>query len=782
MAGIGKARKGLLGATAAVCLAMGGALPTVAPAQDIPAEIAEQIPADAPMLLEADSLVYDRDRETVSAVGGVRIDYGGHRLVAERVTYHRDSRRLVASGNVEILERNGAIIRAAEIDITDDFRDGFVHALEIETADETYFTADRAERTGGSLTTFTNGTYTACKACEEDPGKPRLWQIRARTIIWNGEERTIRFEGARFEMFGLPLFSMPYFIIPDHTVKRKTGFLMPGVRSSRRLGVGLTVPYYIAIAPDRDLTLRGTGFTRQGFLGEAEWRQRFDHGQYSVKFAGIHQASPGAFEPGTVDSQKRDRAMLGTKGEFQLNRNWVFGWNILAQTDKNFARTYDIEGFDSYVHRSEVYLTGLHDRNYFDLRFMRFHVQEELPDSDPASVDDTQPWVLPSLDYARIHGTPVFGGELSIDVNLRTIHREADHFTALSVPGQGGTSGRLTAEAEWKRVFTTRHGLVITPSLHMRGDAFRNDPDPASIAQINNIAGLLGTPADIRTDYHRAMATAGLEVRYPILITAGNSTHVIEPMAQIFVRPDEPYAERFGIPNEDAQSLVFDAANLFERDKFSGYDRIEGGTRANLGIRYSGSFANGWTADALVGQSYHLAGLNSYAAVDLVHAGAESGLESDVSDFVAMVGVTSPNGISASIGGRFDEKTLDIRRAEIRTAYRGETVDASVRYTHIEAQPLYGMPFDRRELSLASTVRLSDSWKVFGGGTYDFTSEKLVKGSIGFGYEDECFSYVLAYSESRSVLGTEPTERSVGFRISLRTLGDMGSAPTAREF
>ena len=52
-----------------------------------------------------------------------------------------------------------------------------------------------------------------------------------------------------------------------------------------------------------------------------------------------------------------------------------------------------------------------------------------------------------------------------------------------------------------------------------------------------------------------------------------------------------------GIPNEDAQSFVFDATTLFERDKFSGYDRIEGGTRANIGLRYTGTFDNGWTAN-----------------------------------------------------------------------------------------------------------------------------------------------------------------------------------------
>ena len=42
------------------------------------------------------------------------------------------------------------------------------------------------------------------------------------------------------------------------------------------------------------------------------------------------------------------------------------------------------------------------------------------------------------------------------------------------------------------------------------------------------------------------------------------------------------------LPNEDSQSLVFDTTTLFQRDKFSGYDRIEGGTRLNAGLRYSG--------------------------------------------------------------------------------------------------------------------------------------------------------------------------------------------------
>ena len=97
------------------------------------------------------------------------------------------------------------------------------------------------------------------------------------------------------------------------------------------------------------------------------------------------------------------------------------------------------------------------------------------------------------------------------------------------------------------------------------------------------------------------MVTAGLEARYPILMTAPNSSHVFEPIVQVFARPDERLAG--ALPNEDAQSFVFDASNLFDRDKFSGFDRIEGGTRANIGARYTGTFDAGYTLRGVFGQS-----------------------------------------------------------------------------------------------------------------------------------------------------------------------------------
>jgi LPS-assembly protein len=788
----------LLGATAFLCVPTPALFVESAIAQEI-ADIGSEIPADSEMLLEADTLIYDNNDETVTATGNVRIDYGGNKLVANQVTYNQATRRLVASGNVQVVDPQGTVVYSEHIDVTDDFGDGFVNTLRVETVDKTYFAAESAERRAGFLTTFNNGVYTACEPCEEKPDKAPIWRLKAKKIIWNSKAKTIRFENSAFEFFGLPLGVFSALEIPDPTVKRKSGFLFPGVTFSSELGMGVSVPYYFALSPTYDLTVTGTGYTEQGFLGEAQWRQRFNNGEYSVTLAAINQANPDKFDANTTDSgptgdPNEFRAMMGTTGRFALNSRWDFGWDILAQTDKRFSRTYGIAGYNDFVQRSEVYLTGLDDRNYFDLRGMHFDVQEKTLDTNPNGTenldarDAEQPWVLPSFDYSYTPDEPVFGGELNLDLNARVINRSKLDYTLTddnlpltnnveTVNGIDGTSGRLTAEGEWKRSFVSDAGLVMTPLLAFQADGTGVDYSSDSVLAIQNMASnpQINVLTDIRDAYYRLLATAGLEMRLPLLFASTNSSHVLEPLAQVFARNDEPYAERLGIVNEDAQSFVFDATSLFERDKFAGYDRIEGGTRANLGFRYSGAFGNGWTANGILGQSYHIDGENSFASPDLVNVGAYSGLETDTSDFVGLLGFASPNGLSASASARLDEQTLELRRGELKAGYSADAFSVTARYVYIEGQPLYGFDEDRRELSFGGSTKLQEYWRVFGSGTYDFENSVLVNSAVGFAYDDECFTYLMTYSQQRDATTKEETS-TIGFNISFRTLGDFGSA------
>ena len=158
------------------------------------------------------------------------------------------------------------------------------------------------------------------------------------------------------------------------------------------------------------------------------------------------------------------------------------------------------------------------------------------------------------------------------------------------------------------------------------------------------------------------MPTVGLEYRYPFINVQPWGTTTIEPIAQVIIRPNETYAGR--LPNEDAQSMVFDASNLFAVDKFSGYDRIEGGGRANVGVQATTQFDRGGSINVLFGQSYQLFGMNSFAVADLTNTGVDSGLQNTRSDYVARVNYSPNRTYTFSVRSRMDEATLNLNRFE----------------------------------------------------------------------------------------------------------------------
>ena len=110
-------------------------------------------------------------------------------------------------------------------------------------------------------------------------------------------------------------------------------------------------------------------------------------------------------------------------------------------------------------------------------------------------------------------------------------------------------------------------------------------------------------------------------------------------------------------------------------------------------------------------------------------------------------------------------------------------VSVSGVYSFIEKQPDYGFATDRHEIRGTASVRFAENWRIFGGATHDLTNNVTTRKSIGFAYDDECFTYAMTASEVVNPLNEDDRSRSFGFRISLRTIGDFGtSSGEARTF
>lgn len=759
----------------AVAVALVLAMPSVVSAQPLPgtdlgASIRmPTIAADERMLVESDQLVYDYDNDTVAAVGNVRIYYAGYTLEAERVVYNQRSGRLIASGHVKLVDPSGAAFYSEYFDITDDFGDGFVQSLRVETPDQTHFTAESAERSGGNTTTFNNSTYTACEPCADDPTKPLLWNVKAKKIVIDHREQMVYFTDARLEFFGMPIAYLPYFAVPDPSVKRKSGWLSPGVGFETRLGAFVSAPYYWAPAPNYDITFTPTVFTRQGLLTDIEWRHRFEHGQYTLRGAGIYQLNPNAFAGTPGD--RRLRGGIRTTGEFFINQDWTFGWDGTLSTDRAFTRNYKVLNEDTSETTSTVHLTGIGERNYFEARASYFQILTDIDSGGPQYEQARQAWVAPVVDYHKIVDHDVLGGELSFTTNLANVVREEDDPFDVNIPpvetffhGTAGTTVRATQEVAWQGRYVTPMGQVITPFASLRGDIFYLSGQTSDA----ELAGLTSDPTA-----YRAMPAVGVEWSWPILASAAGSTHVFEPVAQLIVRPNEMAAGT--LPNNDAQSLVFDVSNLFDRDKFSGFDRIEGGTRTNLGIRYYGTFDNGASVEGTFGQSIHLAGINPFnpaVSDELSNVGFASGLETKFSDYVAGVTLDTGVGPRLTARGRFDESTFDINRAEIQATTAIGPVTAAANYLYLRSDPNSGVDSPSSAVRAAASVNITENWRAFGTITYDVVKGAVAGDSFGIAYDDECLTFSIAYSETREGYTDLEPSRWLNFRLQLRTLGE----------
>ena len=707
---------------------------------------APKIDRAQPLYMQADQLLYDTKGSRVIAQGNVEIYYNNFILTADQVVYDQSVNKLIAEGNAQLKDPNGSITRADRFEALDDFRDAFIQSLSVVTKDDTRIAAERATRRDGNISEYEQGKFTPCKS---DAGMPPLWCIGAAHIIHDQQAATITYQDAQFELFGVPVLYLPYFQHPDPSVKRRSGFLMPSYSNSSTLGFGVEIPYYFALASNYDFTFHPKYWSKQGVLLHGDWRMRTETGQFTVNLAGIHQD-----DPVTSGGEEGWRGSLQTRGQFGLSSWWRFGWDVTVESDATFRRFYQLDPILQTDRVNTVYLQGMSERNYFAAKLYQFG---GLLLDDTVNTDSR---VLPVIDYNYIFAQPVLGGELSFNGHVRSLTRD-----------DGTDNNRIMVEASWRRKMIDPIGQTWTPFGSVRGDLFdyANARDPNTLALI---------PDDT---VFRGVAAGGVLYSYPFVAHTGFGSHTIEPMAQLITRQNKIDQRR--LPDEDARSLVYDDTLLFDIDKFSGYDRYETGTRANVGLQYTFQASNGMYGRAVFGQSFQLAGDNPYAdpglaLVNNYNFSPLNGLGTKSSDYVAGVYVTPITGLNLISQSRFNEHDWSLQRQDsiVQGSYGPISGIGAYTYSRFASlpDPVSGLSEEQRELNGTLTLRLTNFWSVSALMRYDLDLNQRIQDQYQIKYADECFvlsaSYIETFIENTS-LDLKP-DRTIMLRFELKHIGE----------
>lgn len=237
-----------------------------------------------PVSLIADQVTYDRETGLLIASGAVEVLYEGRILRARRLIYDERAEEVRAEGPIVLVDPEGGVLLADAAALSPDLAEGLVLGARVLIAGELQIAAVEARRAQGRFVTLDRVIASSCTICPGDPTP--TWAIRAARVTQDEAAQRIYFEDARLEVLGLQIAWLPRLSIPDPRVERASGFLAPEFLTSQIYGSAVKTPYYRVLGPSADMTVTPFLTTQGGALLEGEYRRRVARGG-TLKYDGL---------------------------------------------------------------------------------------------------------------------------------------------------------------------------------------------------------------------------------------------------------------------------------------------------------------------------------------------------------------------------------------------------------------------------------------------------------------------------------------------------------------
>jgi LPS-assembly protein len=699
--------RALLLLTAAIPLSMLPALPTSAQAQQAPADAQAQ---STPATLVADQVFITRDRKLI-AEGNVEAFQGDVRLKAQRIVFDRTQGSLQIEGPIRIDQRGDVTILADAAQLDPGLQNGLLTGARMVFQQQLQLAALQMTRVQGRYSQLFKTAVTSCDVC--DDGRPPLWQIRARKITHDEQERQLYFEEAQFMVMDVPVFYVPAMRLPDPTLERATGFLIPSIRTTSQLSTGIKVPYFFRLGDHADLTLSPYLSPKTRTL-DFRYRQAFRTGR--ITFEGAYTRDD--LEP------SNDRGYFYAFGQFDVGRDFQLEFNLKTVSDNAYLSDYGLEDPDRL--RSEIALSRYRRDEAIRLAVIDYNSLRDGVDESilPTTVFDAE--------YERRLFPSAIGGELRLAAFLHAHHRTS----AADVTGRD--VGRATVDVSWQRSWIATNGLRTDWEIGTAIDTFGIYDDS-------------GFPSRINRTTPRAALTFSLPMtrRGP-----GGGTHFLEPVAQLGWSD----VSSTPVPNDESRFVEFDQGSLLDLSRFPANDVRKDGLTFVYGLNWAHYAAQGWQANATIGQVFRE---NSNA-----NFSTTSGLAGTSSNLLLAGQLKLTKGLAITARGLMDG-SLDLSKAELRGDWISEKASLSSTYLWLGIDPAEGRTAEVSELWFDGSYQVSANWTASANLRYDFADSRARRAGVGLVYNNECVTVDLSLNRRyTSTTSVEPST-DFGFTISL---------------
>ncbi len=387
------------------------------------------------------------------------------------------------------------------------------------------------------------GIFTSCKENNNCPP----WSITSEEIKHDRIKKQIDYKNAWLKIYNLPVMYFPKFFHPDPTVDRKSGFLIPKITNSKKLGTSYTIPYFNVISESSDFTYKPRFFSTNKMLLQTEYRK-------------VTKNSSHIFD---VSLNNDDTISNDTKTHFfsnsyiELDNQFFDDNSLFVKLEKisndNYSQLYGLEGSspiikDTSTLESVIEFNGNKDDLYVEISAESYE-KMNLQNSDKYE------FVYPSYSISK------------------TIDLDSNFFNNYEISSSGNQKKHTTNIYE---------AIQINDILFETDNFVINDKFNSNFRTLIKNVNTKGRNSTIYKNKTQSEILSNFiyDISFPLRKTEEKYTKLLTPKLSLRHSPNSTK----NIQTKDRQLNI---DNLFALSRIGVNDDIEGGTSLTIGNEFS---------------------------------------------------------------------------------------------------------------------------------------------------------------------------------------------------
>lgn len=621
--------------------------------------------------LQADKGII-RDTGVSSLDGSIIIQQNNLLFNANSAKIHRENHTVSTHGNV-ILSTPELIFKSQDIDYNLKKNTGSINRS-IYTYKKNGFNgkSERISLSNNDHLRLMNATFTTCPASTDS------WYFSSSSIALNNKKNIGTAKNVTLRFSDIPVFYFPWLNFPINN-QRASGFLIPKIRFQSNAGI--SIPYYLNLAPNYDATLTLSTFKNSGLKLDSEFRY-------------LYKQHKGIFKYDLIpdDKEYNDKTY---RDYFNLKHRTL--------VSENTAINLQAEGVSDKDYFADI-STSLEDSSRSALQRRIEIINKQGAWFKSAAFEDYQILDISSAPYAKLPELKLQYIPVSLPNTLKySLKSEYVYFDK----NTGATGSRahikLQASKKW-----SESSWFIHPSLSLKHTIY-------------------SLKDNIQNSLSRSVPTFTLDtgLLFDRELKSATYAQTLEP--RLFYT-FTPFKTQNNIPIFDTAQTNFSATNqLFSENRFTGKDRIADNNQLTFAVtsRIQNRKNSKELIKVSIGQVFNF----SDKKVILPGGSIQTGQQSDL---VLELGGRLNDNFRFSSTGLWSHDKNRAPSYELRLNYQdGKKRIANISYRKLDTE--------LKQFTISSSIPFGSKWSAISSIDYDMKNNRNLETLFGLEYSDCCW-------------------------------------------